>query len=175
MDYKHTSETLKELAEEFEIRLKREARVDKTVASGDFARGFSVDVVDKSLNVTNLTDYAKAVIEGASPSKTRNDSEGKKRRIERWIKAKGIRPYRKLKRGVKFARTNTERKSALKGAVYAISKAISEKGTIKRFNYSGSNLLERVYGEMESKFKVNLTESYKEDLKTEIRRILKVE
>ena len=125
---KNTKEELEKLAKEFKTRLTREAKLDKTDATGEFAKGFEVDVTENYIELTNKVGYAGAVVDGSSPSKSNRDWRGKQKRLERWVRAKGIRPYRKLKSGFKFAKTNTERKSAYKSMIYILSKSISEKG-----------------------------------------------
>lgn len=175
MEKKSLREKLEELADDFRIRLLRGSRTDKTEATGEYARGWDVEATDSGFTVTNMAEYAKAVLEGASPAKTREDWEGKNKRIERWVRAKGIRPYRKLKNGFKFAKTSTGRNSAYKSMLFMIQKTISDKGTIKRFQYKGSNLLDEVYRDMEKKIGVELTEAYRKDLKMEIKRIINID
>ena len=172
---RNTKKQLEDIAKEFKTRLIRESKLDKTDATGDFTKGFKLDVNDNSIELTNKVGYAGAVIDGANPSKSDKDWRGKQKRIERWVRAKGIRPYRKLKSGFKFAKTSTEKRSAYKSMVYILSKTISQKGTIKRFGYKGSNLINRVYDEMEVKIGVKLTEAVKKDLIDEINRTIKVE
>ena len=110
----------------------------------------------------------------ALPSNSNVGWEKKKKSIESWIKAKGIRPYRKLKSGYKFAKTSTLKDSAYKSAVFAIMKSIADRGTIKRFGYKGSNLFERVYKEIEDKIGIEITEAYSEDLRIELRKIINI-
>lgn len=170
----NTKKQLDKIAEDFKLRLVRGSRLDKTNATSEFTSGFDVKVDNESIELKNTAKHAKAVVEGASPAKSDRDWRGKQRRIERWVRAKGIRPYRKLKGGFKFAKTNTERRSAYKSMVYILSKSISQKGTIKRFGYKGSNLINRVYNDMEKKIGVELTEAVRKDLINEINRIIKV-
>jgi len=174
MEKKNLVEKLNEIAEEFKVRLQRGARLDKTVATGKFANSFNAKVTEDSIEITSDVDYAGAVVEGASPARSSARWEKKKRSIESWIKAKGIRPYRKLKGGYKFAKTSTLRDSAYKSAVFAIMRSTSERGTIKRFGYKGSGLFERVYKEIEKKMGVDISEAYSEDLRIELRKIINI-
>ena len=174
MEKKNLVEKLNEIAEEFKVRLQRGARLDKTVATGKFANSFNTKVTEDSIEITSDVDYAGAVVEGASPARSSAGWEKKKRSIESWIKAKGIRPYRKLKGGYKFAKTSTLRDSAYKSAVFAIMRSTSERGTIKRFGYKGSGLFERVYKEIEKKMGVDISEAYSEDLRIELRKIINI-
>ena len=165
---------LNKIAEEFKVRLQRTARIDKTLATGKFANSFNTKVKDDSIEITSSVDYAGAVVDGASPARSSAGWESKKRNIESWIKAKGIRPYRRLKGGIKFAKTSTLRNSAYKSMVFAIMQSTSQRGTIKRFGYKGSNLFERVYKEIETKIGVDITEAYAEDLRIELRKIIQI-
>ena len=174
MEKKNLAAELNKIAEEFKVRLQRGARLDKTVATGKFANSFKVKVEDDSIEITSDAEYAKYVVDGTLPSNSNAGWEKKKRNIESWIKAKGIRPYRKLKSGYKFAKTSTLKNSAYKSAVFAIMKSTADKGTIKRFGYKGSNLFERVYDEIRDKIGVGITEAYSEDLKIELRKIINI-
>lgn len=174
MEKKNLVAELNKIAEEFKVRLQRGARLDKTVATGKFANSFNVKVEDDSIEITSDAEYAKYVVDGTLPSNSTAGWEKKKRNIESWIKAKGIRPYRKLKSGYKFAKTSTLRDSAYKSAVFAIMQSTSQRGTIKRFGYKGSNLFERVYKEIEGKIGADITEAYSEDLKIELRKIINI-
>ena len=174
MQKKNLVVELNKIAEEFKVRLQRGARLDKTVATGKFANSFNVKVEDYSIEITSDVKYAKYVVDGSLPSNSNVGWEKKKKSIESWIKAKGIRPYRKLKSGYKFAKTSTLKDSAYKSAVFAIMRRTSERGTIKRFGYKGSNLFERVYKEIEDKIGVEITEAYAEDLRIELRKIINI-
>jgi len=174
MEKKNLVAELNKIAEEFKVRLQRGARLDKTVATGKFANSFDAKVKDDSIEITSDVSYAKYVVDGALPSNSNIGWEKKKKSIESWIKAKGIRPYRQLKSGYKFAKTSTLKDSAYKSAVFAIMKSIADRGTIKRFGYKGSNLFERVYKEIKDKIGVEITEAYAEDLRIELRKIINI-
>ena len=170
MENKNLRESLNDLAKEMKARIIREARIDKTVATGKFISGFDVVSTKDSVMITNSTKYAKAVIEGIPP---KSGARPHTNNIIDWMKRKRLRPYKRLPSGgVKFVKLTS---SAYKKAAFGIKNAVEErKGTIKRFNYKGSNLIREVYEDMERKIGVELTEAYKEDLKTEIRRIIQL-
>ena len=174
MEKKNLAAELNKIAEEFKARLQRGAKLDKTVATGKFANSFKVKVKDDSIEISSDAEYAEYVINGALPSNSNAGWEKKKQGIESWIRAKGIRPYRQLKSGYKFAKTSTIKDSAYKSAVFAIMKSIADRGTIKRFGYKVSNLFERVYDEIRDKIGVGITEAYSEDLKIELRKIINI-
>ena len=174
MEKRNLAAELNKIAEEFKVRLQRGAKLDKTVATGKFANSFKVKVKDDSIEISSDAEYAEYVINGALPSNSNAGWEKNKQGIESWIRAKGIRPYRQLKSGYKFAKTSTIKDSAYKSAVFAIMKSIADRGTIKRFGYKGSNLFERVYDEIRDKIGVGITEAYSEDLKIELRKIINI-
>ena len=174
MEKRNLAAELNKIAEEFKVRLQRGAKLDKTVATGKFANSFKVKVKDDSIEISSDAEYAEYVINGALPSNSNAGWEKKKQGIESWIRAKGIRPYRQLKSGYKFAKTSTIKDSAYKSAVFAIMKSIADRGTIKRFGYKGSDLFERVYDEIRDKIGVGITEAYSEDLKIELRKIINI-
>lgn len=89
-------------------------------------------------------------------------------------KNKGIRPITRLKGGAKFRRLNTDKKSAMKGLVYVMTKVISEKGTIKRYNYKGSNIIQNVLKEKQDKWKLEIVEAYRNDVLQDFKTTLKL-
>ena len=174
MEKRNLAAELNKIAEEFKVRLQRGAKLDKTVATGKFANSFDAKVKEDSIEITSNVGYAKYVVDGTLPSNSKVGWEKKKKNIESWIRAKGIRHYRQLKSGYKFAKTSTLKDSAYKSAVFAIMKSIADRGTIKRFGYKGSNLFERVYKEIKDKIGVEITEAYAEDLRIELRKIINI-
>ena len=175
---------LKQLAKDFEVRIKQTAISDKTVSSGEFANSFSAELIgDEGISISSSSDHAGAVIEGASPAKremSKADKEEKYRKLGEWARSKGMQPLlRKSVKGKdgrykKTGRFKKVTKKSYRDLGYVLSRSIAKKGTIKRYDYKGSNILERVYKELETEIGAEITEAYREDLTTEIRRILKV-
>jgi len=165
---------LKQLAKDFEVRIKQTAISDKTVSSGEFANSFSAELIgDEGISISSSSDHAGAVIEGASPAKremSKADKEEKYRKLGEWARSKGMQPLLRNKKG-RFKKVT---KKSYRDLGYVLSRSIAKKGTIKRYDYKGSNILERVYKELETEIGAEITEAYREDLTTEIRRILKV-
>jgi hypothetical protein len=52
--------------------------------------------------------------------------------------------------------------------VYAISKAIADRGTIKRYKYEGSKIFQKVYESMEKKIGLEVGSAYSADLREEL-------
>ena len=160
------SKALKNLAEDYQMAIMRQISAEKLNASGSLRKSIEYKVTDKGFTIESDKEYAFLLGEdGASP--TKKNSGGKKLdNIRDWIKAKGIRPLTKLKSGgYKFKGKRIKNKnSAMNSLVYIMNKTISEKGTIKRYGYKGSGILQKVNDRMKSKGFDVITEAYKLDL-----------
>jgi len=151
-------------------KVRRNAKVEGFSATGKLYDSWRYDIIEKDLKIY-AEKYAGALSKGSSPSRSNSDWEGKKRRLEEWIRAKGIRPYRKLKNGYKFAKMSTDRRSAYKSMVYSISKSISEKGIVKRYNYKGGNFIELTIQQTKKQIDDMLSEAYRKDIVNQLNNI----
>jgi len=165
---------LNNLVKEFVRKLESQSKIDKTKATGKFAKSFTGKVVDNSIEVSSTAKYAGAVDGGAGRSRSNKGGYDKKKKLEEWARAKGIRPVRKLKNGAKFSKMNTDKNSAFKSMIFAISKSIAQKGTIKRYQYKGSNIFDRVLDSMQKKVGLDVADGFSADLKEELRKIVKI-
>jgi len=145
---------LRKYGKKMVMTLKRQLRVDKSVASGDTLESIKYDVKGSSLNISY--DATLGVIdEGLNPRKSSPSSVD----ILAWMKAKNIRP-RDTRKGVSTFVKSSKRN--MKSSAYAISRAIAEKGTSKRFGYHGSSVLDfiRVGSDLEKEFVNELLNTY---------------
>jgi hypothetical protein len=127
---------LRKYGKEFTDVLKREIRVNRLVASGNSLRSITFDTVGLNLNIY----YDKAIA-------IQNDGINKKRipdsrLILQWMIDKNIRPRASRTAGNNSFTNQSERN--LKASAWLIAKAIGERGTIKRFGYRGSNVLDHL-------------------------------
>tara|TARA_R110002012_G_scaffold271065_2_gene456236 strand:- start:44 stop:550 length:507 start_codon:yes stop_codon:yes gene_type:complete len=148
---------LQKYGKKYEQVLKREVRVNKAVATGDTISSISHRVSSDSLTITfdkSLKIHSEGIRRsGSIPSSTD---------ILIWMKAKNIRPRAsRVKGNSKFA-GSSERN--LKASAFLIARAISRNGTIKRFGYQGSDIVDRVLG-----YRSPVTKSFKKDLKKELK------
>ena len=150
-------------------RLRRNASAEGFKATGRLSNSWGYEVIEKELKI-HAERYAGALANGSKPATGSDDESGKKGRLEEWIRAKGIRPYRKLKGGYKFAKMNTEKNSAYKGMLYAISRAIAEKGIVKRFNYraNGGGFIKLTIEQTKKQIENMLSEAYLKDITKEL-------
>lgn len=173
MQKTNLNKTLKDLAVLYTQKLEQRARLDKTNATGKFIKSFDSIVTDDSIEIFSNSNYAGAVDGGAGPSTSTSGGYDKKQRLIQWAKAKGIRPVRKLKGGYKFAKMKTDNNSAFNSMIFAIAKSIAKKGTIKRFQYNGSQIFERVFEEVKKKAGLDIKDAFSADLRKELKIIVK--
>ena len=167
------NKALADLAKQFTDKLEAQAKIDKTNATGRFAKSFKSNVTEDGIEISSSSKYAGAVDGGAGRAMSAKEGYDKKRRLEEWAKAKGIRPVTKLKNGYKFRKMNTDSGSAFKSMIFAISKSIAKKGTIKRYQYNGSNIFDRVFESMRKKLGLDIADGFSADLREELIRIVK--
>lgn len=142
-------------------RYKAQLRIDNTNATGDTANSLDYSVTDGELTI--LSDIAlKYIDEGRNAGETPPLSA-----IAQWARAKGIRP-----RGGNgsFIKSNAITQVWM---IKNIAKAIGEKGTIKRFGYKGSGIIEFVYGRTKNELVDNIFLAYADDVDNMIKEIVK--
>ena len=165
METNNLKKALEDLVSEYKKKLEAQAKIDKTYASGKFSKSFESSISNDGFEIHSTAPYAGSINQGSNPATSKSGGYDKKRRIEQWIKTKNIRPYRKLKNGYKFSKMTP---SSMKSMVYAISKAIADRGTIKRYNYEGSKIFEKVFASMQKKTGVEIGSAFSADLREEL-------
>ncbi len=169
MNKNNLKKALEELVVEYKKKLSAQAKIDKTHATGKFAKSFESKVTEDGFEITSSVPYAKAVDKGAKPNQTtRIPNLGK---ILEWARMKGLRPYRKTKAGgTKFVKITD---ASMKSMIYMISKSIRDKGTIKRFGYNkGSGIFDTVYKSISKKIGVEIGSAYSKDIQEELRKTI---
>ena len=175
MDKDNLKKALEELVVEYKKKLVAQSKIDKTYATGRFAKSFESKVTENGFEVTSSVPYAGTVDGGSRPAQSKEDGVKKKDRIREWARMKGLRPYRKTKAGgTKFVKITD---ASMKSMVYMISKTIREKGTIKRFKTSGgaskgSGLFDTVYKSISKKIGVEIGSAYSKDIQEELRKTI---
>lgn len=172
METTNLKKALEEIAEKYKQKLKAQSKIDRTHATGKFSDSFTSKVDGKSIEIYSDVDYAGAVDGGSKPASLSGKvSQAKFSAIEEWATAKRLRPISKLKGGYKFRRMNTDKRSGFRSMVFAIANSISKKGTIKRYNYEGSKIFERVFDSMRKKIGGEISEAFAMDLRNELIKI----
>ena len=143
-------------------KYKAQLRIDKTYATGDVSDSLDYRVTKDELTI--LSDIAlKYIDQGRPPGEQPPISE-----IIRWAQTKGIRP--RDGQG-KFIEVND--KSMFRMAAN-ISKSIASKGTIKRFNNGGSNIIDFVYQRNRNEMIENIFLAYSSDVDDMVEEIVKL-
>lgn len=174
METTNLKKALEEIAERYKERLKAQSKIDKTYATGKFSNSFESKVDGKSIEIYSDVKYSGAVDGGSKPASLSGKvSQAKMNAIEEWAKVKRLRPISKLKGGYKFRRMNTDKRSGFRSMVFAIANSIAKKGTIKRYNYEGSKIFERVFDSMRKKIGGEISEAFAMDLRNELIKITK--
>lgn len=157
------------MSDDFLQSVIRDTKVDKLNATGKLASSYRIEKTENGFILINDAEYSKAVLVTGSKPARKGGSGDKLSNLKEWAKAKGLRPYRKLKGGVKFARTSTPKDSAFRGMIFMLNKSISEKGIIKRFGYKQSNTIKDVVDSKIKKYASQVSLAFKEDIITQMR------
>lgn len=163
------AQVLSEMSDDFLQSAIRDTKVDKLKATGKLASSYRIEKTENGFTLTNDAEYSKAVLVTGSKPARKGGRGDKLASLEEWARAKGLRPYRKLKGGVKFARTSTPKDSAFRGMIFMLNKSISEKGIIKRFGYKQSNTIKDIVDSKIKKWAAQISLAFKEDLITQMK------
>ena len=163
------AQVLSEMSDDFLQSAIRDTKVDKLNATGKLASSYRIEKTENGFTLINDAEYSKAVLVTGSKPARKGGRGDKLASLEEWARAKGLRPYRKLKGGVKFARTSTPKDSAFRGMIFMLNKSISEKGIIKRFGYKQSNTIKELVDSKIKKWASQISLAFKEDLITQMK------
>lgn len=169
--FTRTKTAMREYGDDLVRRIKRQLKIDKTHATGRTERSVAGQLTGegpiiayvissrhkKGVPVLNAIDTGRDGLDKPPPVK----------QIEMWMKAKGIQPRSKSGR---FKRSTG---SNLRRAAYAIAKSIGKRGTIERYGYRGSNILDFVTKEAEPKGITNILNAYSLDIDEQVTKAAK--
>ena len=142
-------------------KYKAQLKIDGTQATGDTEKSlrYSVDIGQLEILADKSIEY---IDEGRKPGEAPPVSD-----ILKWAESKNLRP--RSKNGA-FASVNNR---SMFWMASSISKAIGEKGTIKRFGYKGSGIIEFVYLNQKDEMLNNIFAAYGRDVQEVIDQIVK--
>lgn len=144
----------KEFSEEMVEELKRKQVTGSNGSASQLAGSIALFQVKGSSLVFTMSDYWEFVEYGSRPSKFKGNKHSLKKieSIMQWIQWKGIKvtlsdkvkekSLKGLKGAERKSMNNTMYEKAYRSLAYAIATNIAKKGTIKRFNYKGSNFVQ---------------------------------
>lgn len=142
-------------------KYKAQLKIDGTQATGDTEKSLNYVVGTAELEI--LADKSLEYIDqGRKAGEAPPVSE-----ILRWARAKNIRPRGS---GGSFIKVNDK---SMFWMAKNISKAIGEKGTIQRFGYKGSGIIDFVYLNQKDEMLNNIFAAYGRDVQEELNKIAK--
>ena len=156
MDFKGVSKILDKYGEQITSAIQQRLREDDTYATGK-----TYNSVDYDINNNNeLEIYYSGivdVIDEGLPPKTAYPSITS---IVRWMEAKNIQP-----RNLKTGRFVKKTRAYMRRTAFAIRSSIISKGTIKRFGYRGSDVLDFAFN---NRIADNMFQEVSEEIYNEI-------
>jgi len=121
-------------------KLKSQVRIDRTNATG-----VTLNSIKYSVKGTSIVIHHDASLNIVDEGLKAEESFPNVGNIILWMKRKNIQPRKSVgSRGSQFTRrvAGSQGDRNYRASAFAIAKAIHEKGTIKRFGYKGSNVLD---------------------------------
>ena len=161
MDSSFITIALTRLGRETVSRLKQQLYMDETIATGKLANNIESKAVGNALTIT-MDAYGGAIDEGIRAGKRPPNG----RRIKEWLKVRGVqlKDY-KTKRYIKHTESNYNKISFL------ISRSISRRGTLEKFQFKGSNFIDRAINNTLSEFDDTILEAFNKELTKEFDKI----
>ena len=163
MDITNTEKALHQVGALLEEKLKQQMLVDRTSSlrnGGDTYKSIKYHKVGELVYVEAAQSF-KFVDEGRGPGKYPPLAE-----IETWIKSKGLRP----RSDAGFVKMTPK---TMKRMTFARRGAIGKYGTIKRFQYNGSQVKKRVYKTNKDKVFNLISDGMLLDIQAEINKATK--
>ena len=161
--FKRTRSTIRKWGDIFVSKLKQTLKADRTYASGrthDSIKGRSVisgnsigyQIESKSAGNSQYS-MLEIIDKGRRPGK-----QPPVQAIMYWMEQKGVQPRTSSGKYAKSSESN------LKWAAYNIARAIGQRGTIKRYGYGGSDILNFVFKSREEAMTEDIATSFEQDL-----------
>lgn len=161
------SEVLAKMSKEYLDAIKRQILVEKLNASGELARSIREELTADGFTISSDAINAYLLTDKGYRPKRAGDRAEKKEKLERikdWMRSKGIRPYRNLSSGgVRFKKLKNPEKQYDQAAFF-INRSMNRRGSIKRYGYKGSEILNTVHEMQSKKLEEEITTAMREDI-----------
>ena len=156
-------EVLSDLAKDYKEAIQRLIIQEELVDKGDLKNSIKFEVTDNGFSITSDEKYAYILGSNGYLKRWRRPSIPK---LAEWVKRKGIRPRGKNGRFKKITdKTYLSTAFAIARSMNGEgNKNVGKNGSIKRFGYRGSRIIQRVNQQMEGKLAVEITEAYRLEL-----------
>lgn len=161
------SKVLSDLAKDYEQKIKRQILIEKLNASGDLRNSIKTELDSQGFTISS--DAINAYLlgdKGYKPKRagSREEKKAKLERIKNWMKSKGIRPYIRTSSGGTRFRKMTNPEKQYNQAAFFINRSMNRKGSIKRYGYKGSDIIDTVYQMNKDKTVEEITLAFKQDI-----------
>ena len=161
MDTSFITIALTRLGRETVSRLKEQLYMDETIATGKLANNIESKAVGNALTIT-MKAYGGAIDEGIRAGKRPPNGD----RIQDWLRVKGIR-LRDNTTGRYLKQTDYNYNKIS----FLISRSISRRGTLEKFQFKGSNFIDRAINNTLSEFDDAILEAFNKELTKEFDKI----
>ena len=161
MDTSFITIALTRLGRETVSRLKQQLYMDETIATGKLANNIESKAVGNALTIT-MDAYGGAIDEGIRAGKRPPNG----RRIKERLKVRGVqlKDY-KTKRYIKHTESNYNK------IAFLVSRSISSRGTLEKFQFKGSNFIDRAINNTLDEFDDAILEAFNKELTKEFDKI----
>ena len=147
-------------------KLKVVAKDDGFYSSGKLDNAFRYEAAANNLAIFSAK-YARALSDGVTKDKSYSKvGEDFKNSILKWAKIKGMRPNTRNSKG-QFSKVKDYHWNSM---AIALAIGIRRNGISKRFGYKGSGFFDTMQDQLKEQIRTILSDSYKMDLKTQIRK-----
>lgn len=127
---------------------------------GTYATGRTYDSIRAEVENLDLKILADKSLESIDQGRGKNQKAPPVSEIKKWIEVKRIKPRNVDGTYIKVRNKEVYNRYLAK----KIAESIGERGTIKRFNYSGTSIVSFVIGRTKNEVFENLVDAYKIDL-----------
>lgn len=133
------SEVLAKLSKKYVLDLQREILAEDLNASGKLVKSIQAELTPDGFEVSSDVVYSYLLTDKGYRS---NKVGGKDKfdRLGEWARKKGMQPLLRDKKG-RFKKVD---KNSYRRLGFLLARSMAEKGTIKRYGYKGSNILNKV-------------------------------
>ena len=150
-------ETLKNLAKEYQTEIQRLIVQEELVSTGRLKGSIEYKMTEDGFEVSSDENYANLLGSNGYLKKWKRPPHEK---LAEWARRKGMRPLMRDRKG-RFKKAS---KDGFKRLGFALAKSIDRNGTVKRYGYRGSRIIQRVNQKLEGKVSGEIMEAYKLDL-----------
>ena len=158
LTYPNTRNGLMQWGKLFTEKLKAQMRIDRTVASGDTLRSIEPTMVgDTTMGLLSEANDGVPILQAIDEGTKGYENLPNIDNIIQWMKSKNIQP----KRDRKFVRATNH---AYRRSAFQIAKAMATRGTIRRFGWKGSGILDFTVSKLLDEFDKIVMKGYEKDV-----------